>query len=270
MASNLFIHHSSIFDGIETRRGLHIDRQRLALFPVVITIHLSLILLTVYFSTNRPIIYVDEPPVWISINQPWPVMGSKFSNAQDGMKNQEQISQKQAGVPAPVAPSYIQDKARTEESAKKEPPQSTAKTGDPSENAKLAVVKTTGTVTRDAIVALLKAEPPVRIGIEGIQPVVLKRVQPDYPDLAENARIEGIVIVEAVISKYGTVVDVHLLKSVHPVLDRAAIEAVYQWLFEPGKINGVPTNAYYTLTIIFTIKDDNRIRETGNRGLGAV
>lgn len=88
----------------------------------------------------------------------------------------------------------------------------------------------------------------------GIPPQVINRIQPDYPELAQKARIQGMVILEAVINKEGTVRSAHILRSDNPLLEQAAINAAMQWSFSPGKINGTTVAAYYTITIIFQLK----------------
>ena len=76
---------------------------------------------------------------------------------------------------------------------------------------------------------------------------------PTYPPLAQAARIEGTVILEAVIDAQGVVQDVTVLRSV-PLLDRAAIEAVRQWRYSPTRLNGVAIPVRMSITVTFSIR----------------
>lgn len=78
-------------------------------------------------------------------------------------------------------------------------------------------------------------------------------VAPIYPEIARQARIEGIVIIEATTDIYGRVIDVKVLRSI-PLLDQAAIDAVRQWVYEPMIINGRPRPVIFTVTVRFQLK----------------
>jgi protein TonB len=74
-----------------------------------------------------------------------------------------------------------------------------------------------------------------------------------YPPVAQAARVQGVVILEAVIGPSGRVTDVKVLRSV-PLLDDAAIEAVRQWVYTPTLLNGVPIPVIMTVTVNFTMQ----------------
>ena len=79
---------------------------------------------------------------------------------------------------------------------------------------------------------------PLRVGGAIRQPQRVRHVQPVYPPIAQSARIEGIVIIEATIGEDGQVVNARVLRSV-PLLDQAALDAVRQWQYTPTLLNGV-------------------------------
>ena len=79
------------------------------------------------------------------------------------------------------------------------------------------------------------------------------REDPGHPALARAARIEGTVILEAVIGIDGTVQDARVLRPV-PYLDDAALEAVRQWLFTPTRLNGEPVPVVMTVTVTFRLR----------------
>ena len=76
---------------------------------------------------------------------------------------------------------------------------------------------------------------------------------PVYPPVAQSARVQGIVILEAVIGPNGNVTEVKVLRSV-PLLDEAAITAVKQWQYTPTLLNGVPVPVIMTVTVNFTLQ----------------
>ncbi len=94
----------------------------------------------------------------------------------------------------------------------------------------------------------------VRVG-GGIQPPTkLVDVRPVYPPEAQQAKIQGVVIIETVIGKDGKVESARVLRSI-PMLDQAAIDAVKQWEFSVTTINGVPVKVVMTLTVNFYLAD---------------
>ncbi len=96
------------------------------------------------------------------------------------------------------------------------------------------------------------APQPLRVGGAIRQPQRVRHVQPVYPPIAQSARIEGIVIIEATIGEDGQVVNARVLRSV-PLLDQAALEAVRQWQYTPTLLNGVPVPVIMSVTVQFTL-----------------
>ena len=93
---------------------------------------------------------------------------------------------------------------------------------------------------------------PVRVGGHLKAPVKLQSVAPEYPKIAEAARVQGVVILECVVSPRGTVTDVRVLRGV-PLLDQAAVDAVRQWVYTPTLLNGIPVPVIMTVTVIFDL-----------------
>jgi protein TonB len=91
----------------------------------------------------------------------------------------------------------------------------------------------------------------VRVGGSITEPRKLRHVAPIYPAAAQSAGVDGVVILEAIIAKNGSVQDVKVLRSV-PLLDEAAIGAVRQWLFSPTLLDKVPVEVIMTVTVNFT------------------
>jgi protein TonB len=93
----------------------------------------------------------------------------------------------------------------------------------------------------------------VRVGGQIKPPTKTKNVPPVYPAIAQSARVQGVVIIEATIGPSGNVTDAKVLRSI-PLLDSAAIDAVKQWVFSPTLLNGVPVPVIMTVTVNFTLQ----------------
>lgn len=96
---------------------------------------------------------------------------------------------------------------------------------------------------------------PVRVGGLVTAPTLLRRVEPVYPNIAVAGRIEGIVILEAVVDEAGRVTDVRVLRGAHALLDREAIDAVRQWRYTPVILNGIPVRVILTVTLSFKLEE---------------
>jgi periplasmic protein TonB len=94
---------------------------------------------------------------------------------------------------------------------------------------------------------------PYRVS-QGIrQPAKIRDVQPAYPTIAQSARVQGVVILEAIIGVDGRVQEARVLRSI-PLLDQAALAAVRQWVYTPTLLNGVPVPIVMTVTVTFVIR----------------
>ena len=98
-----------------------------------------------------------------------------------------------------------------------------------------------------------KPEGPLRVGGDVKAPVVQHRVDPVYPDMARKTRVAGIVIVEAIINKDGSVEQVKVIKGLPMGMSESAVEAVKQWKFKPGTLNGEPVDVIFNLTVNFKL-----------------
>jgi protein TonB len=77
-------------------------------------------------------------------------------------------------------------------------------------------------------------------------------VQPVYPPLARSARIQGSVVLEALIGRDGTMQNLKLISG-HPMLVPAAIDAVSQWRYRPYILNGDPIEVETQITVNFVL-----------------
>jgi protein TonB len=93
---------------------------------------------------------------------------------------------------------------------------------------------------------------PVRVGGEIAEPRLVHRVQPEYPQIAIDAKKEGVVILEATVDANGAVQQVRVLRS-EPLLDKAATDAVKQWRYAPLELNGTAHPFILTVTVSFNL-----------------
>jgi TonB family protein len=94
---------------------------------------------------------------------------------------------------------------------------------------------------------------PLRVGGQIKEPKKLQHVDPVYPEVAKQARVQGVVILECTISPAGKVSEVKVLRGI-PLLDLAAVEAVRQWVYTPTLMNGVPSPVIMTVTVGFHLQ----------------
>jgi len=91
---------------------------------------------------------------------------------------------------------------------------------------------------------------PVSQGIS--EGMVEYRVKPSYPDQARTMRLEGPVLLQAVITENGTVQDLKVVRG-QPIPARAAVDAVQQWHYRPYRLNGKPVRMRTEITIDFKL-----------------
>lgn len=103
-------------------------------------------------------------------------------------------------------------------------------------------------------VAVPKVATPQRVRVsQGVsQGLLIKKVTPNYPPLARQARIQGSVVLQAEISKDGTIQNLQLISG-HAMLAPAAIEAVKQWRYKPYLLNGEPVAVETQVVVNFSL-----------------
>ena len=111
-----------------------------------------------------------------------------------------------------------------------------------------------GSVLSSTPVAVPKIATPQRVRVSsGVSSgLLIRKVSPTYPPLARQARIQGTVILQAQISKDGSIQNLQLISG-HPMLAPAAIEAVKQWKYKPYLLNGEPVEVETQVQVNFTL-----------------
>jgi periplasmic protein TonB len=111
-----------------------------------------------------------------------------------------------------------------------------------------------GSVLSSVSVAPPKMATPTRVRVSsGVSNgLLIRKVNPVYPPLARQARISGTVLLQAQISKDGSIENLQLISG-HPMLAPAAIEAVKQWKYKPYLLNGEPVEVDTQVQVNFTL-----------------
>jgi protein TonB len=111
-----------------------------------------------------------------------------------------------------------------------------------------------GSVLSSTPVAVPKIATPTRVRVSsGVSTgLLIRKVPPAYPPLARQARIQGVVVLQAQISKEGNIQNLQLISG-HPMLAPAAIEAVKQWKYKPYLLNGEPVEVDTQVQVNFTL-----------------
>jgi periplasmic protein TonB len=114
------------------------------------------------------------------------------------------------------------------------------------------IISSTSSVA--AVPNLTKPTPQrVRISPGVSKGLLTYRTEPTYPPLARQARIQGVVVLTAVIDKGGNIQNLQVVSG-HPMLAPAAIEAVKQWRYKPFLLNGQPLEVETTVTVTFQLR----------------
>jgi TonB family protein len=125
----------------------------------------------------------------------------------------------------------------------------------------LLLLFTPGAVAQDAGKA---ADPPaqseapkpnpsrIRVGGNAMQASLVHQVQPVYPQIAKAARISGTVVLHAIVAKDGTITHLEYVSG-HPLLMKAAMDAVSQWVYKPTLMNGDPVEVDTTINVVFQL-----------------
>lgn len=89
-----------------------------------------------------------------------------------------------------------------------------------------------------------------------VKPKLISQVKPEYPDFARKAEIEGLVVLSIIIDTTGNVINANVIKSLHALLDEAAIKAVMQWKFTPAMQRDHPVRVRMEVPIRFSLTEE--------------
>jgi protein TonB len=100
----------------------------------------------------------------------------------------------------------------------------------------------------------VQAAPPKKISISGgvAAGFLMQKTMPMYPPIAKAARVQGTVVLQATISKTGTIEGLHVLSG-PAMLQGAAMDAVRSWRYRPYLLNGDPVEVETTVNVVFSL-----------------
>jgi protein TonB len=246
-------------DLVESRRT-RLDRRRIAFLPIVIAIHAVFVGILI-ISSVWSVTYIEEPPLQVTLFAAPPPPPPAARPARTPQAQQAQQPKPQPQVQAEVAPITIPE--YTPEIL----PAETVSEADVVQGVEGGIDwgvegGVEGGVPGGIPGGIPGGVPggipgggPVRVEtVGGTPPKPLAPIQCMYPEAARRLRLEGIVILEAIILKDGTVGSIRTLRSLNELLDQAAMDCLRSYRFEPGKINGRPVDSYYVLTVRYTLQ----------------
>jgi len=114
------------------------------------------------------------------------------------------------------------------------------------------IISSTSTLPAAPKLAIAAAPRRIRISQGVTRGLLIQKIEPPYPPMARAARIQGEVVLSAIISKTGEIQNL-VLVSGHPMLVPAAIQAVKQWRYRPFLLNGEPVEVETTITVTFQL-----------------
>lgn len=94
---------------------------------------------------------------------------------------------------------------------------------------------------------------PLPVGGEVLPPTIIYKVSPAYPGAAHKIRLQGSVMIQAIIDRNGQLRNVAVLRSSSPLFNDAAMTAVQQWKFTAGSMRGRPVDTIFELKIVFKL-----------------
>ncbi len=105
------------------------------------------------------------------------------------------------------------------------------------------------------IAAVQASRKAYKVGEDGVtRPEVIYRENPKYTDAAKDAKIEGAVLLSAIIETDGKAHDVEVTRSLEPGLDASAVAAIENWIFRPAEKDGSPVPVRAVIQINFRLR----------------
>ena len=151
-----------------------------------------------------------------------------------------------------IAPTVIPHRIAEGDSAPATPPGVDLNFGTPGPDFAPGVMSALGSAPPPPVVTRPKPSAPLRISAGVAKGHLLVPIQPVYPVIAKEARVQGTVTIEAMISKQGLVEGVHVISG-PPLLVQAAIAGVNRARYVPFKLNGNPVEVNTTINIVFNL-----------------
>jgi protein TonB len=240
------------------------NRRRWIALPAAVGLHLTA--LVAFVSADywhiRPVTEPDESAVFVMVTPP-PPMAIAASSGANRPKQPTPVKEPVKPPQGPVQPEDVKDLTpppATPADAN-QGGDGTSDNGDPegSKNGREDGVKNG---SDEGVIPVLVAPPigdpaptgPIHITARVKKPEILHRVSPAYPESARRARVQGAVILEAIIDERGNVTSVRVVRGLPMGLEQSAIQAVSQWKFQPAMLDNRPVAVYFSLTVQFEVR----------------
>lgn len=97
-----------------------------------------------------------------------------------------------------------------------------------------------------------KSKAPVRVGGRVREPQLIKRIEPNYPPLARQTHMQGVVVIDAILDEHGNVVEMKVVSG-PPLLIQAAVDAVKLWKYQPTYLNDQPVAVQMNIVVNFRL-----------------
>jgi TonB family protein len=95
---------------------------------------------------------------------------------------------------------------------------------------------------------------PLPPGGNVLAPILIERVDPIYPEAMRRARQEGFVVLEAIIGRNGSIEETRVVSATNALFEEAALRAVTQWRYRPGRLSDQPVRVILQVTVSFRLR----------------
>jgi periplasmic protein TonB len=224
--------------------------QKYLLRALIIAALIHLTLVGSYWASVK--LHKEEPPVRIikimkysELGPPPSIQGAEAAMA-PAVSVAEAIAKPSVGIPVPVPDAEVNPEQTF--ATQQELSATTGPVGDAAGAGGNAVIEQDITIEDD------NAPPPDFVAFSQ-EPVVIKRVEPEYPPLAQKAGLSGRVIAHIWIDKNGKVREVKIIKSDSEIFNQAVIDAAKQWQFTPAMMKNGPVAVWFAVPFFFKLKN---------------
>jgi TonB family protein len=230
------------------------ERRKFLTFPVALIVHSAVIL--GFVVTNYAVTDVVNPirsvPIFWTKNSP-PAEGTP-----DAIPHPRHSTNTQGTTNVRREPRIVPIPLTTDQSLE---PQAGSSAGDPNDSGEGESYGLPGGLPggfgnseNGFGIGVPSNDSVIELSPEVTEPVLIRRVEPEYPRLARISHIKGYVILRAIITKEGDVQIASVVRSDHPLLEKASVEAVKQWKYRPASFNSRPVAVYFQITVSFQLK----------------
>ena len=220
--------------------------------PVSLLLH-GIVLGGVALVSARAVKESLEPPppmIFLQGNAPPLPLGETAATNEAPKKEVIPVTLEQPEVAQPDPPSAAE--TTHDESAGEESSSSSQTPGDPNGKKDGVPTGVSGSEGRDGP-GIGDSERPFVPGGDVVEPKLLYKVEPLYPETARKLHLEGTAVLQAIIGVSGRVEEVQVVHSAGALLDASAVRAVEQWRYRAATLTGRPVRCYLTVTVVFQL-----------------